>query len=205
MRKPFNIIFLLSILFACISCNSRGKIDDEIRAFYGTHVELPIDSMTNVSASLQTGMYKHARHIYVMYVDSTSCSDCAISHIGDWSQLNLLNAYKQGTLKYLFVVAPKHSQIKHVLDIIRRDTLSSSFVYVDTTSIFERRNPNLPTNKLLHTFLVDRNWNVELVGNPIANTEIKSMLKKIVEKEQHTKRQETQHQLNKKRGIRKAK
>lgn len=94
--------------------------------------------MTNVSVSLQTGMYKHARHILSYTWTQPSCSDCAISHLGDWSQLNLLDAFKQGKLKYLLVVAPKHSQIKHDLNIIRRDTQSSNLVYVDTTGISER-------------------------------------------------------------------
>src|SRR3712207_6938831 len=47
-----------------------------------------------------------------MYVDSASCSDCAITHLADWSQLNLMDAFKNGSLKYMFVVVPKQKDRK---------------------------------------------------------------------------------------------
>ena len=93
-----------------------------------------------------------------------------------------MDAFKKGLLRYLFVVAPKHSQRTHVLNLIKRDTLFNEFVYVDTMGIFERKNPKLPTNKLLHTFLINSQGEVELIGNPIVNTEIKKLLIKITEK-----------------------
>ncbi|HEY9542145.1 MULTISPECIES: hypothetical protein [Bacteroidales] len=155
-----------------------------MKAFYGSHIELPIDSMINVSTKGQEAYYKNARYIYVMYVDSASCSDCAITHLADWSQLNLMDAFKNGSLKYMFVVVPKQNNRKHVLELIKKDTLFNEFVYIDTTGVFERRNPQIPTNKLLHTFLINRQGNVELIGNPIVNIDIKNMLTKILDSNQ---------------------
>jgi hypothetical protein len=182
MRKLFKFALFVAILFVNVSCNSRNKINDEIKAFHGSHIELPTDSMMNVSSMRQVNSYKEARYVYVIYVDSTSCSECAISHLTDWSQLDIMDAFKKGLLRYLFVVAPKHSQRTHVLNLIKRDTLFNEFVYVDTMGIFERKNPKLPTNKLLHTFLINSQGEVELIGNPIVNTEIKKLLIKITEK-----------------------
>src|SRR3712207_4014000 len=112
MRKLFNFVFCLVILTIVASCNSRNKIGKEMKAFYGSHIELPIDSMINVSTKGQEAYYKNARYIYVMYVDSASCSDCAITHLADWSQLNLMDAFKNGSLKYMFVVVPKQKDRK---------------------------------------------------------------------------------------------
>jgi len=39
----------------------------------------------------------------------------------------------------------------------------------------------LPKDNLLHTFLLDENNNVILVGNPVRNKKIKEMFYKIVE------------------------
>lgn len=170
------------------SCNSRDKIGKEMKTFYGSHIELPTDSMINVSTRPQAEMYKYARYIYIMYVDSTSCSDCAISKLADWSQLNLTIAFRKGILRYMFIVAPKQHQRMHVLNIIKRDSLFNKYVYIDTTGIFERKNPNLPTNKLLRTFLVNKQKNVELIGNPISNEKIKNMLTKILDSNQKEER-----------------
>ena len=151
-------------------------------AFHGSHIELSIDSMINVASMHQMKSYNDARYIYIMYVDSTSCSECAISHLADWSQLEIMDAFKKGLIRYLFIVAPKQNQRAHLLNCIRKDTLFNEFIYVDTTGIFERKNPRLPTNKLLHTFLINSQGNVELIGNPITNAEIKNLLIKILEK-----------------------
>src|SRR3712207_7763114 len=70
MRKLFNFVFCLVILTIVASCNSRNKIGKEMKAFYGSHIELPIDSMINVSTKGQEAYYKNARYIYVMYVRS---------------------------------------------------------------------------------------------------------------------------------------
>ena len=183
-RKIFSAIFVLIVLSMVASCNSRDKIGKEMKAFYGSCIELPTDSMINVSPRPLAEMYKYARYIYIMYVDSTSCSDCANSKLTDWSQLNLTDAFKKGILRYILIVAPKQHQRMHVLNIIKRDALFNKYVYIDTTGIFERKNPNLPTNKHLRTFLVNKQKNVKLIGNPIANEKIKNMLIKILYSDQ---------------------
>ena len=185
-RKIFSVAFVLIILPMVVSCNSRDKIGKEMKAFYGSHIELPTDSMINVSTRPQAEMYKYARCIYIMYVDSTSCSDCAISKLADWSQLNLTVAFRKGILRYMLIVSPKQHQRIHVLNIIKGDSLFNKYVYIDidTTGIFERKNPNLPTNKLLHTFLVNKQKYVELIGNLMANEKIKNMLTKILDNNQ---------------------
>lgn len=45
----------------------------------------------------------------------------------------------------------------------------------------EIMNPHLPKNKALHTFLLDENNNVILVGNPLHNKKIEKIFYKIVE------------------------
>ena len=54
-------------------------------------------------------------------------------------------------------------------------------VYVDTLGVFEDANPQIPSGGELHTFLLDRDDNVLLVGNPIWNEKIEEMFWQIVE------------------------
>ncbi len=53
---------------------------------------------------------------------------------------------------------------------------------LDKNCSFERLNPHLPKNKAMHTFLLDENNNVILVGNPLQNKEIEKMFYEEVEK-----------------------
>ena len=49
---------------------------------------------------------------------------------------------------------------------IRRDKLNYP-IYVDTLGIFSLGNPHLLQDPRFHTFLLDENNNVILVGNPL--------------------------------------
>lgn len=53
-------------------------------------------------------------------------------------------------------------------------------VYIDTQGVFQQNNPHLSKNKLLHTFLLDENNNVILVGNPVRNLRVKDLYDKAI-------------------------
>ncbi|MFI3306556.1 MAG: hypothetical protein R3Y68_08625 [Rikenellaceae bacterium] len=61
-------------------------------------------------------------------------------------------------------------------------------IIIDSIGEFERLNPHLPKNKAMHTFLLDENNNVVLVGNPLNNPKIEKMFKEIVEEKLDEKR-----------------
>ena len=62
-------------------------------------------------------------------------------------------------------------------------------ILLDTLREFEKLNPHLPKNRALHTFLLDENNNVILVGNPLHNKKIEEMFYKIVEEKLGTSQQ----------------
>lgn len=56
-----------------------------------------------------------------------------------------------------------------------------NIVYVDTLGLFAKQNPYLSSNTIMHTFLLDEDNNVLLVGNPLENEKIEEMFWQIVE------------------------
>lgn len=53
-------------------------------------------------------------------------------------------------------------------------------MYIDSTNIFKKENPNIPSEEMFHVFLLDENDSIILVGNPLFNTQIEDMLIKQV-------------------------
>jgi hypothetical protein len=49
-----------------------------------------------------------------------------------------------------------------------------------TTPAFPRANPHIPTDERLHTFLLDRDGKVVLVGDPANNSELWELYKKTI-------------------------
>lgn len=54
-------------------------------------------------------------------------------------------------------------------------------IYVDTLGVFNRNNRHIPSNPELHTFLLDSNGYVLLVGNPLENEKIEKLFWQILE------------------------
>lgn len=54
-------------------------------------------------------------------------------------------------------------------------------VHVDTAGVFIRENPHIPREAVYHTFLLDKDNRVVLVGNPSRSEKIKEMFWQIVE------------------------
>lgn len=178
MKNLFSIVSFVILIFLLGSCSSKNKIDKEVKEFVNARINLPLDSMVSFSAKGPWEILGKATYIYVMYIDSTSCSDCAISHLSDWAQLDIVEHHN--LLKYAFIIAPKRSQYYHISAKIDKDFIFKEYVFLDTLGIFERSNPMLPSNKLLHTFMIDRQKKVRLVGNPTSNRRIIGLLSKFL-------------------------
>ena len=53
-------------------------------------------------------------------------------------------------------------------------------VYFDTLNVFMKNNPHIPQENIYHTFVIDKNGKVLLVGNPFQNDRMTALLNKIL-------------------------
>ena len=65
----------------------------------------------------------------------------------------------------------------------------------DTTGVFRRTNPQLPSNPMLHTFLLDENNEVLVVGTPLVNEKIDRMFWRTVKEKLGTGQKEKANDL----------
>lgn len=111
----------------------------------------------------------------VVYKDSMSCTPCFIETLPQWE--NILNKYDSKKLSILFILSPtktKENDLRLLLQF-------SDFKYpviLDFEKSFRSANLQIPENKLFHTFLLDKNNKVVLVGDPLNNIEINNLFKK---------------------------
>ena len=59
--------------------------------------------------------YKMKDYAYIVYVDSLSCSDCAINHLSDWTDLTLTQYLNDNDLSLLFIISPPKNKIKKIM------------------------------------------------------------------------------------------
>lgn len=146
-------------------------------------VHIPYDSMIYVSfkdeldksiyqKNIQTCKYK-----YVMYVSKERCSTCIIDKLSLWNEM--LELSRQKKLQVIFIIASSKDKI----DEVRQSFYESGVEYsimIDTCDAFMKYNPYIPQNSLFHTFLIDSQDSIKLVGDPIHNKKIRALTNGIL-------------------------
>lgn len=105
---------------------------------------------------------------YVIYNDSLDCTSCALNKMYLWNDFIEYAKPYNGRLKYYFIFSPSRKDCKNVELILKEDNLDYP-ILLDTLNEFVKLNPHLPKNRVLHTFLLDEDNRVILVGNPLHN------------------------------------
>ena len=137
--------------------------------------------MSSYALSRKSSNYK-----MVVYIDSTECTSCSLNKLRFWNPL--INLAKRENIKidYIFIVAPKPSEMDDInLELSVTDLQSS--IYLDTAYVFRKRNPSIPNENKYHSFLLDKNDRICFVGNPIDNEKLMMVYKKAIGLKQQIK------------------
>lgn len=155
----------------------KSTLSQEILRLQSQKVNIPFDSMLRFNA-LSSDASENSLKNYkiVIYTDSVSCSSCSIKRLFNWEPL--IDSLQE-SLSFIFIFSPQKEDIERVKQTLLTERLSWP-VYIDTCSAFDRRNPHIPDNSLMHTFLLNENDSVVLVGNPQSNPRIKELLFNIL-------------------------
>lgn len=179
MISKYNCIAIICVVFFCCCNSSTLRRDIELLSakpiiIPDIHPVLYNNCKTNIS-----NLTAPSRKM-VIYIDSSECASCSIKQMNGWDSVISKTIEFADKINFYFIFAPKKIDVITV----KRTLIAEGFkhpVLIDTLRQFEKLNPHLPKNKALHTFLLDENNNVILVGNPLHNKKIEEMFYKIVE------------------------
>ena len=178
----FMAIFLaLNLLCSCEF--ERKKLKEDIVIMQSRPIMLPVDSMLCWWYGNDTLSFKSNNEAlnFVVFSDSTKCSSCALKGMYIWDDFlqKIGYNYPEG-LNVFFIFTPLQKNWKSFY--ITMKTIPPSIpIYVDALGVFNRNNRHIPSNPELHTFLLDSNGYVLLVGNPLENEKIEKLFWQIVE------------------------
>ena len=185
IRQTYSLLVVCTSLMVCfVSCNnkpSQKEIKEQITKLKSTPIAIPLDKMIFFGSQMDSISYfQEMKHLkLVMYYDSSSCISCALKKLPSWENtLERINTYPN-KLKAYFIFAPSDAKLKLFYIALKNRTYSPP-IFIDTMRCFEHRNPNIPSTPILHSFLLDEQNNVILVGNPLENKRIEEMFWRIV-------------------------
>lgn len=173
---------LIVINFCLLSaCTHVADYKMEIAEMRSTPFILPLSEMNCIVDGVDSLFLVNPSGMkYVVYSDTSSCSYCDLGKVRKWENVLKSSEKYSDALDFYFIFSPTPE--KYLDFKIQLKILEMHFpIYVDTLGLFERSNPHLSSNPAMHTFLLDEDNNVLLVGNPLENKKIEKLFWQIVE------------------------
>lgn len=181
MKKIKLLILVLSVPLLC-ACNNdadknRMKIIEEL---YSNIFQMNLDGMLIVNPIGQDQAYKYGTYNFVWYVDSNSCSTCALGNLEKWD-FYLKNLKENYDVGFYPVFSPPKSQSSIFINRAKAQYAEYPII-IDTAGFFKKRNIFLPSEQLYHTFLIDSLGKIINVGTPINNVSLQKVILKRIKK-----------------------
>ena len=186
MKRRHCVRFLLIILVGipfCIACDDKSSTyEKEIIRLQSRPLCVPLEKMKCMTSAVDSSLKNkfNAKIKLVVYTDTATCSSCALRKMHLWNGILTDLALYKGAIQCCFIFRPLPKDMGAFRLAIKQITASAP-LYVDSLGILEKVNPQIPSNPDLHTFLLDENNNVLVVGNPVCNENIEEMFLQIVE------------------------
>lgn len=172
--KYFYIIFITLLFSSCSNPSNRDILQRIVEEWQGKQIVLP-DDMTDLLTGDAIDL-SDADFTILTYVDSTGCTGCKMK-LPLWKEfLNSIDSISDADVQFLMVVYPSDIQE------LRYHLIHNEFdysVYLDDASKVSKAY-TFPEKTILQSFLLDKNYRVIVVGNPVFSSEIAKLYKGII-------------------------
>ena len=183
MNKQLSRLFILPaclLMLGLLSCNNRKeKINKQLNELYASIIDIPssdMDTLVIDSAYLSS----KAKYQFLAYVDSSQCTPCYAGHHQEWSSV-LARAWELEPSITLTIIVESDSISEEVKNRFFAADFNRS-IFIDRKGMFREKNPTFPESNIMHVMLLDQNNHVVLVGDPVSNDNIESLLYDMLKK-----------------------
>lgn len=168
---------MASVVFVACTDNRREDIARTVELWQGRTVQMPEGAVFTVQARDTVEMDVHApTHKVLVYVDSTGCTDCRL-RLHEWKKfIAEVDSVTDKHIPFLFFLSPK--SVKEARYITRRDDFVHP-ICVDMQNRLDSLN-HFPEAEMFHTFLLDGENKVAVIGNPIHNRSVRELYMKTL-------------------------
>lgn len=187
--KALNLYTLLILTFF-FSCQDKQKEEKKqiaqlVNEWQGKQIVFP-ENPTFTRYLTDTTDYQIPLSEYkvLIYVDSIGCTSCKLQ-LHKWKELiEYTDSVTESKVPFLFFFHPKET--KEIRYLLKRDGFDRP-VCIDIDDQLNKLN-KFPADMTFHTFLLDQENKVTVLGNPVHNTAVKDLyLKQITGKDSPNK------------------
>ena len=178
MRFSLFISFIVPFLF--ISCTDK-RVEKDLKRIMGQQITLSSDWSTIFEGkdTVLTSFTDVPIKLVIWY-DSFSCGACEASKMSMWRNMVAYADSLAQWFSIIYLFSPRKIDLYRVIMTLKAEEFNYP-VFIDQTADFVKQNPNLPPNPQLHSFLLDKNNRVVLVGNPLYNPSLWALYKRTIQ------------------------
>ena len=115
----------------------------------------------------------------IVWHDSLLCGSCEISKMSAWNETIKYADSLAQWFRLIYLFTPKKGEYRRLIMALKADRFDYP-VFIDHNATFIKQNLNLPKNRQLHSFLLDKNNKVVLVGSPLYNFSLWELYKRTI-------------------------
>lgn len=170
-KRVFFLVVLFVVIAVAMTGCKKARLRSQLKELMGSTIVLP-ERITCINKGEVYPMPDSLRDRanLIVYIDSSECTTCRISRIGQYHELYQLSQEK-GSFEVVLLLS---NVDLNGIPVIRylSDLEIEHPVYVDVDNEFLKLNPAIPEDRRMHSFLVDENGTPLCVGDPTASKEM---------------------------------
>ena len=186
MNKPpislNTLIIRLTILLVTVLCYSceNHRINREIKKIYGTKIDLPNDLLAKIQDKDTIIKVQDDEFVtLIIWYDSLQCASCNVDYIEQWNGVFKYSEDSVKGFRPIIIFTPSKENLLK-LELSLKTTDFKYTVYIDYNYSFVNRNPQLSKCKSQNVYLLNKEHEIVLVGNPCYNIQMRQLYKKTI-------------------------
>ena len=177
-----RIILAIVTILLFISCNNNRVLVKDVEKFIDQQIILPFDwnAVLKGKDVILNGFVDVPIKLVVWY-DSLVCGSCEVKRMFEWNDITAYADSLNQWFRIVFLFTPKKENVYTVNYSLKAERFGYP-VFIDENASFAKQNNRLPKNRQLHSFLLDKNNRVVMVGNPLRNPMLWNLYKSTIQK-----------------------
>ena len=180
LTKRLIYLNLLSITFISLSIGcSRYKVSKTVKSSIGQTITYPNEILCVEGADKHYAPLADPIMTLLVWFDSTECSSCKIRGISTFQGLMSYCRDTLGSVDIKFLFSPLIDNIEYIVEA--SSDLSVDYpIYIDVENKFKEFNSFIPDHFNYHSFLLNKEGGIELIGNPLINEKINQLYRRTM-------------------------
>lgn len=176
MKLIIRVVLIMLIANSVLSCdNNTKKIKDKVNSMLSKSVIFPTNLKEYaIHDSIYTGSKITGNYKILTYFSPLLCTSCNLDRLIEWDLLK----EEFPEIPFIYILSYNSEEDEEDIKSTLHEIQFLQKVFLDKGNHFHEQNSYLDSNPLFHTFMIDQDNKIILVGDPTTNDNVLQLYKR---------------------------